>query len=212
MRPQIFQVFNQKAWPKVGDTDDCWVLASLQAVHTVAPWLRLPDAKQFRTAAGVPDIEGVDDPGNQKKMARGIRTLFPDLKVAPVNDMSFADFAVEVKRGRPAALIVDAGALPLKHRFGFTGIHAITVAVVRDRWRVMNPLAKPHSKPMKIEQDDLRTAVHAFNLKVHAVLMPTIEKALVTHEIHQAQVAALDRRIADLAAKLTAAGIDPGLG
>jgi hypothetical protein len=42
--------------------------------------------------------------------------------------------------------------------------------------------------------------------------MPTIEKALVTHEIHQAQVAALDRRIADLAAKLTAAGIDPGLG
>jgi hypothetical protein len=122
--------------------------------------------------------------------------------------MPFEAFAAEVRRGRPAALIVDSNDLPSDQQFGFTGIHAITVAVVDGEWQVLNPLAQPHAKPVTFDEKDVRKASKGYNSRrVHAVLMPTIEDALATHGIHAAQVDRLEGRIKRLKRKLADAGI-----
>ena len=210
MRPQIFQVFSQKAWPGIGDVDDCWVLASLQAVHTVAPWLKLPGVKVFREKAEVPDTPGQLDVGDEHDMKRGLDALYPNLGVELVDGMSFQEFVERVRSGRPAAVVVKAGDLPAALQFGYEGIHAITVAFDDETGNLLiaDPLAKPHSKPVPIPQPALRRAIEGFKPKVHGVLMPSIERALKTHELHQAQVVRLRRRIRNLKAKLAAALVD----
>ena len=55
MNPQFTTgVFNQQRWPQAGDTDDCWAIADLMAVHSVAPWLPLPGITKYREAAEIP--------------------------------------------------------------------------------------------------------------------------------------------------------------
>jgi hypothetical protein len=212
MRPQIFQVFSQKSWPGIGDVDDCWVLASLQAVHTVAPWLKLPGVKVFRDKAGVPDTPGQLDVGDEVDMKRGLDALYPTLGVRLVDGMPFQDFVELVRSGRPAAVVIKAGDFPASLQFGYEGIHAVTVAFDDETGNLLiaDPLAKPHSKPVPISQPALRTAIEGFKPNVHAVLMPTIERALRTHELHQAQVDRLRQRIRNLKAKLAAANLDGG--
>jgi hypothetical protein len=212
MRPQIFQVFSQTAWPGIGDVDDCWVLASLQAVHTVAPWLKLPGVKVFREKANVPDVQGQLDVGDEHDMARGLAGLYPNLPIEVADGMPFPEFVEQVRSGRPAAVVIRAGDLPQELQHVYQGIHAVTVAFDDESGDLLiaDPLAKPHSKPVPIAQPALRAAIKGFQPDVHAVLMPTIEQALRTHEIHQQQVNHLRRRIRALKARLTAAGIDPG--
>jgi hypothetical protein len=212
VKPQIYHVLSQKKWPGIGagEFDDCWVLASLQAVHAVAPWLKLPGSAEFRSHTGVLNQPDEENPGTAKNMGAGIRGSFPGLKVQVVNEndsMSFATFASTVKLGRPAALIVKSGDLPAGQRFGFAGIHAITVAFVDNKWHVLNPLAQPHTKPVTMAEADIRKASKGFASVVHAVIMPTIEEALATHESHAAQVAGLETRIKRLMRKLADAGI-----
>jgi hypothetical protein len=209
VRPQIFQVFSQRMWPGIGDIDDCWVLASLQAVHTVAPWLPLPGVKVFRAKANKPDVPGVMNPGDEHDMKRGLDALYPDLATELVDGMPFPTFVEQVKSGRPAALIIRAGDLPPDMQLGLPGIHAICVAFddETDGFLVADPLAKAHSKPVPISQPALRKAIEGFAPNVHAVLMPPIQKALRTHEIHRAQVVRLRRRVRALEAKLAAAGV-----
>lgn len=212
MRPQIFQVFSQRDWPGIGDIDDCWVLASLQAVHTVAPWLKLPGVKFFREKANKPDVQGQLDVGDEHDMARGLEALYPTLEIEVVDGMPFSQFADLVKSGRPAALVVKAGDLPAAMQTTYKGIHAITVAFddEKQEWLVADPLARAHSKPVPIARADLRKAVKGFKPNIHAVLMPTIERALPTHELHQEQVDRLRQRIQNLKAKLAAASLPDG--
>jgi len=176
-------VYSQRFWPGRRDHDDCWVLASLQAAHAVAPWLPLVGVRAFRRAAGKPDDPDEPDPGNERDMARGLRALYPTLRVDLVSGGTWQAFRREVEGGRPAALILRAGALPPDHRFGFTGIHAVTVAVEDGTWLHADPLAAPHSKPLPIERTALRRAVRAYGPSVHAVLMPTAAEALRDHPL-----------------------------
>src|SRR5687768_13980685 len=203
MRPQIFQVFSQTTWPGIGDIDDCWVLASMQAVHAVAPWLKLPGVKRFRAEANRPDSPNRPDPGDEHDMARALRRLYPDLRIEVVDGGDFSDFAAKVESGRPAALIVRSSALPDDLQHGFKEIHAITVAFDDELgWVVANPLAKAHSKPEPIQKKALEKAVKGFKPNVHAVLMPTLEEALETNEIHREEVTALRSRIKKLKDKV----------
>ena len=204
MRPQIFQVFSQTTWPGIGDIDDCWVLASLQAVHAVAPWLRLPGVKKFREEANRPDSPTHPDPGDEHDMARALRRLYPDLPIEVVAGGDFPEFAAKVESGRPAALIVRSSDLPDDLQHGFKEIHAITVAFDDELgWVVANPLAKAHSKPEQIKKNALAKAIDGFDKKrVHAVLMPAMEEALETNELHRERVARLRDRIKKLKDKV----------
>jgi hypothetical protein len=176
-------VYSQRFWPGRRDHDDCWVIAALMAVHAVAPWLPLVGVKPFRRAAGKPDDPVLPDPGDEHDMARGIRTLYPSLPIEVVSGGRWPDVRKEVERGRPAALILVAGALPAGHQFGFAGVHAVAVAVENGQWLHADPLANPHSKPLPIERRALRAAVKAFDPRVHAVLMPTEPEAIRTHPL-----------------------------
>ena len=209
MRPQIFQVFSQTSWPGIGDVDDCWVLASLQAVHTVAPWLKLPGVRVFREKAGVPDVAGQLDVGDEEDMKRGLDALYPTLGHELVQGMPFQDFVEKLRSGRPAAVIIKAGDLPAALQHVYQGIHAVTVAFDDETGEILmaDPLAKAHSKPVPITQPALRKAIEGFRPNVHAVLMPEIRLALRTHEIHHAQVLRLRRRIRTLKERLAAAGL-----
>jgi hypothetical protein len=176
-------VYSQRFWPGRRDHDDCWVLASLQAAHAVAPWLPLVGVRAFRAAAGKPDDPAAPDPGDERDMARGLRRLYPALPIEVVAGGDWRSFRRAVEGGRPAALILRAGALPPDHRFGFAGIHAVAVAVEEGTWLHADPLAAPHSKPLPIERPALRAAVKAFDPRVHAVLMPTEAEALRSHPL-----------------------------
>ncbi len=209
MRPQIFQVFSQREWPGIGDVDDCWVLASLQAVHAVAPWLKLPGVKRFREEANKPDSPNRMDPGDEHDMARALTRLYPDLAIEVVDGGGFEEFADKVRSGRPAALIVGSRELPENLQFGFKDIHAITVAFDDELgFVVANPLGRPHSKPISISRGELRAAVEGFKPNVHAVLMPSPEDALETNELHRAQVQTLRSRIRKLKDKVKAGDLN----
>src|SRR5262249_16607413 len=54
-------LLNQKAWPGVGDIDDCAVLADCMAAHASAPWETIPFIADYRAAAGNPDDPHVGD-------------------------------------------------------------------------------------------------------------------------------------------------------
>lgn len=176
-------VYSQRFWPGRRDHDDCWVLASLQAAHAVAPWLPLVGVRAFRKAAGKPDDPNQPDPGDERDMARGLRKLYPTLAIEVVSNGEWRTFRKAVEGGRPAALILRAGSLPPDHQFGFAGIHAVTVAFEDGTWLHADPLANPHSKPLAIERSAVRTAVKAFAPGVHAVLMPTEAEALRAHPL-----------------------------
>lgn len=186
---QFSAVLSQKAWPGAGDVDDCWVLACLQAVHAVAPWLDLPGVKVFRNAAGVPDQDGPTG-ATEVEMARGIRALWPNLPIVEMNGIAWADFGLLAKPHGVAALIFRAGALPARLRYGFTGIHAAAVLHVDAKdWLIADPLADPHAKPQTIGQPELRDAVEGYKANVHGVLMPEVGEAFKTHPLYPKAVA-----------------------
>jgi hypothetical protein len=186
MLPQFTTgVFNQKAWPRAGDTDDCWVISDLMVVHAVAPWLRLPNVTKYRTAAGNPDLPG-PTPGSVDQSARAIRALYPTLgeKIQVLKAVTFADFLPKLKAGHPASIGVLSGELPLDLQFGYAGPHRVAVFWTGNEIRLANPLARAHSRSRAIAEDVLHNAVRAHPLaKVNAVLMPTVEQAFRLHPL-----------------------------
>jgi hypothetical protein len=180
-------VFNQKRWPRAGDTDDCAVLADLMAVHGVAPWLRLPGVKKYRDAANRPDQPG-PTPINVADSGRAIRTLYPKLGalIEVVQGVTFATFLVKLKAGHPASVSVSSGSLPPRLQFGFSADegHRVTVFWNGTEIRLANPLARAHSRSKPITEAELKKAIDAHDLpNVHAVLMPTVEEAFGLHPL-----------------------------
>lgn len=188
-------VFNQKRWPKVGDTDECWMLADLMALHSVAPWLRLPNAEVYRDAAGNPDDTEELDGGTIDQSAKAIRKLwgrdsaghdgFGQL-IEVVQNGSWDSFLAKLKAGHPASLSVSSGALPVAMQFGFTGSHRVAVFFDGEHLRLANPLARAHSRARQISDDTLRTAMRLHpDPRVNAVVMPTVEEAFQVHPLLQ---------------------------
>jgi hypothetical protein len=180
----MIRVYAQRYWPGAGDVDDCWVLAAFMALHAVAPWLALPGVGRFRELAGKPDLPGpsgavVDD------AAKAIRALYPRLAIETSSTFSWPSFTNAVKSGRPASLTLRSGALPAALRYGFDGIHQVTVEWADDEWVLANPLDQPHSRGDAIAQKDLRAAVEGYRGdKVSAILMPTAAEAFTTHPLY----------------------------
>ena len=94
MLPQFTTgVFNQQRWSQAGDTDDCWAIADLMAVHSVAPWLRLPGITKYRELAHNPRMPG-PTPGNIAQPARAIRGLDAAFEGVP-----FSEFLPKLQAG-----------------------------------------------------------------------------------------------------------------
>jgi hypothetical protein len=178
-------VFNQQRWPQAGDTDDCWAIADLMAVHSVAPWIRLPGITRYRELARNPRMPG-PTPGTVAQSARAIRALDPAFGelIELIEGLPFSEFLPKVKAGHPASLSLLSGSLPSRLQFGFRGNHRVAVFWNGAKIRLANPLARAHSRSKPITEDELHTAVrdHPFNM-VHAVLMPTVEQAFQLHPL-----------------------------
>lgn len=177
-------VMSQELWPGAGDVDDCWCLAGMQAIDAVAPWVRMVGVKAYREAAGKPDTPGVPNGGTEHDIAAGLRKLYPAIPVEIIDGGAWDTFIAKGRAGRPAALLGLSGALPVAYRFGFSGIHAVTVAFEGGEWLIANPLARPHSKPLPIPQSAIRAYVEGYQPKVHAVLMPTAADAFRRHPLY----------------------------
>jgi hypothetical protein len=190
-------VFNQQRWPGVGDTDDCWAIADLMAVHSVAPWIRLPNLPQYRELADNPNELG-PTPGSITHSARAIRKLDPKLgdAIEVMRDGEFADFLGRLKAGHPASLSVKSGSLPPKLQFGFTGNHRVAVFWNGSEIRLANPLARAHSRSKVISEDALRTAIREHpDPGVNCVLLPTAAEAF---QLHPLLTGAIEAAIAGL--------------
>jgi hypothetical protein len=190
-------VFNQKRWPGVGDTDDCWAIADLMAVHSVAPWLRLPNVPQYREKAGNPDLEG-PTPGSVRQSARAIRALYPKFGelIEVVRDGTWDDVSAKIRAGHPASMSVHSGSLPASLQFGFGGNHRVAVFWNGEHLRLANPLARAHSRSKRIAEEDLKGAVLAHpDPGVNCVLMPTVEAAF---NLHPLLAGVIDEAVASL--------------
>lgn len=157
----IFPVLNQRLYPKAGDVDDCFVVATCWAAKCVAPYLRLPDVTEFRAAAGDPD-DGVSDGGSLDEIVKASRALWPQLPLTVYNGDNWQTFLDHVKRGGIASLAVISRLLPVEMRWGFLGAHQVGVAFTGGNFYLMNPLAPDGSPPVVIGSAQLRTA--AFGL------------------------------------------------
>jgi hypothetical protein len=190
-------VFNQRRWPQAGDTDDCWAIADLMAVHSVAPWLQLPAMSRYREAAENPRAPG-PTPGNIDHSTRAIQALYPRFGelIEVVREVAFSEFLPKLKAGHPASLSVLSASLPQRLQFGFTGNHRVAVFWNGTEIRLANPLARAHSRTKPISEDELHKAVrdHPF-VRVHAVMMPTVEQAF---QVHPLLTGAIEAAIAGL--------------
>lgn len=187
MQPQTsIGVANQQLWPKAGDTDDCFALATMQAVLAVAPWERMPNIRKFRELAGNPDVPGQPDGGTIRQCAKAIRALWPGLgKLITVTEGLLGKGAVlqRIEAGQVGMCFVDSGELPVDQQYGFTGGHAIAVAF-DGQFKIANPLAPAHSRWKAIGRDRLATAIGKFpGERAFAILMPLLEEAFQTHPL-----------------------------
>lgn len=181
----IRQTFSQRTWPGVGDIDDCWVLSAIQCANAVAPWLPLLTSPEFRAFAGDPD-DGRDDGGNVADITKGARAAWP--KLAPylksLSGVPFATVLAGLQQERPLSACVVSAKLP--DRYGFAGLHQITVHHRPGALYVSNPLAPDRSKPTLIRAAQLEAAMLAYgNGKCYGVLFPTIDEAFTTHPLYR---------------------------
>lgn len=183
-------VLSQLLWPGIDpnprdgdpDRDDCWVLADLMCVHSVAPWVGLPVASAYRNAAGNSDAVGVQG-GTIDQSAKAIRTFWPEIgdKITVRHGGPWATFMSDLKSGRPASLSVLSGSLPVTH--GFSGTHRVAVYCdANGAIHIANPLAKAHTRPPIISEASLKKAVDDYpGTGVNAIQFPRVEAMLPSH-------------------------------
>jgi len=163
-------VFNQRKWPGAGDVDDCWVVSAIQAMHVTAPWLRLVGVKEFRKAAGRPDVQGEANGGQLRHVKLGCEGVFPQWyraadgpRIRVVAGGTWDQLKDDALEHRPLSVAVVSAKLPARLQFGFGGYHQITVvAKASGRWLVANPLAPAYSRWVEVNPSELRPAVVAY--------------------------------------------------
>ncbi len=174
--------------PSAGDVDDCAPTAAAQCQNVTAPWLRIPNTRAFRLAAGKPDKPGptgltMDD------VYRGQVTLYPvyDGLLHKLRGWSWDDFADMARQHHPMCCAVISAKLPARLRLGFDGAHALTVVVKGSgRWLMANPLQKAQSRWLEINPGEVKPALLAYGRKATgtagcwAVAYPTDEQMATT--------------------------------
>lgn len=191
---QTSQVFNQRAWPLAGDTDDCWVVSSIQAVNVNLPWLMLPTVKAFRAAAGDPD-DGHTDGGNVGEIMAGIKGTWPVLAghVEALRGAGWSYLERALRDGRPASLAIKSSALPTRFQYGFKGYHQVTVVIKPNgRMWFANPLAPVYSGWDELTSlTQLRPSVLQYGRDkagedgVWGVLLPTEAEGFTLHPMYR---------------------------
>lgn len=190
MRFQTSMVFSQRAWPGAGDIDDCWVVADIQALNSVAPWLELVSVPAYRAAAGNPDVQGEADGGQLRDSVRAVRALWPEYgattRARP--QVPWSQLLESMNEGRPISLSVVSGELPAELRFGFQGYHRI--AMLRTpggRHLFANPLAPIYSRWIEVDQADIRPAALAYGeakagkAVAYGVTFPTLAETIAIY-------------------------------
>lgn len=153
---------SQIGYPQAGDIDDCWLVSPLTALYNICPHLRLPNAKVFRAAAGVPDRSWASDGGTGRNIVTGLKTMYPRLQFEGII-FSWTSFKAKMTPGKVASIAVLSSKLPARLRYGFNGGHRICVEqIAPGKWIVLNPLAKSGTAPQSIGQATLREATSAF--------------------------------------------------
>lgn len=161
-------VLNQKVYPGAGDVDDCWVVATVQAVRGVyqAPVhleVGMPTVPEFRSAAGDPD-DGVKDGGSLDEIMRAVHKLWPGLSSVELRGFPLDKFFDLLKEGGTASIAVWAGALPRELQFGFTKAHQVAVDFTNGHFRIANPLAPQGSRPVEVLAYELAKTINAYSL------------------------------------------------
>lgn len=178
--PTLRKNISQVGYPKAGDIDDCWAVASLTCLWNIARDLRLPDMRVFREAAGNPDEPNISDGGNVFQIARAFQELYPKMPFQVLYLRAWADFAALMRgTGRVASVAVTSSKLPSGLRYGFNGAHQCAVEWTPDGWILLNPLAKTGTTPQRVGAATLRTAMqHIGGGNVIAVVLdpPTIKE------------------------------------
>lgn len=176
----ITSILNQLDYPggnKPGDPSyDCWVVSAIQCRDTVAG-PPLPTITTFRLHAGDP-LDGVSDKGNLTELVRGIRGTWPEQRFTEYRAAPWATFAADVKaKPLPASISVSSALLPL--RYGYSGLHQVTVFYQGGGWWVANPLAKQGSAPTVITEAAFRNALGGYsNVGVYGVLFHEVTPVL----------------------------------
>jgi hypothetical protein len=201
MDPQVsVGAFHQASWPGAGDVDDCWAIADLQAIHAVAPWLRLVTVPAYREAAGNPDLPGPTG-GSIADSRRAIRILYPGLGADYMDQdpvVPFAALLARLKAGAVASVSVMNGKLPPSLRFGtYAGGHRVAVFYDNPTLRVLNPLAPAHQRAKPITPDQLKAACLAFAPGIRAVVFPDPDTAFRTHPLLGPTIAAAVKTLQD---------------
>lgn len=176
----IEHVFNQKVYPGAGDVDDCVPTSMIQAYATQPAHKPLPTIPQFRAAAGVPDKPGPTGL-TIAQAAIGARKLWSETPIV-AQAFTWADFTARAyaNGGRtPISLSLDSGALPVALRYGFDGLHQVTVWYEGGKWWIANPLQANGSAPRTISSSALHKAGGAFagDGKMYAVIFPRVPLA-----------------------------------
>lgn len=184
MSTNPYGVFNQVLWPGTGDVDECWIIATYWALVIAGVVKRkdLPSIKEFRAAAGRPDLPGASG-GSNKNIAKALSILLPKAEVKQYNGNT-AGFEKMLKQGYIASLSVDSGDLPAYLQFGFKGDHQISVYYEGGHFWIMNPLAKEGSALLQISLADLKRAAFSFlgDGKFHSVFIAAKSKEQLDYE------------------------------
>lgn len=155
--------YSQRFWPGIGggSLDDCVILADFRAAHAQHPELTLPSIATYRARAGVPDFDDVSNGLSLDDSMEAIAATWPGIAVERWLG-SWEGFAAKVKAGAVASVSVLSSKLPTSLRYGFNLNHRITVYWNGSAWRILNPLAPPHSRPQTITESALRAAMAAY--------------------------------------------------
>lgn len=165
-------VFSQRTWPGHDpnpadgrpDLDDCWAVSGIQLGNVTAPWLRLPSVAAFRNAAGIRDTAAGTEGGRIGPIVRGCRAVYPSIAqlVHGRYGVAVDEFRGELEQHRPLSVSIVSGELPERLRYGFNGLHQVTIAERGGRVRIANPLQRCESRWESIGFDDIRRAAMAY--------------------------------------------------
>lgn len=167
-------VFSQLIWEGVFDIDECWIIATYWALVATGVMTRaeLPSIKAFRAAAGRLDDPTHKSPGNNSNLLKALGKLAPNAD-AQLFVGGLSAFAKKLQQGYVASLSVESKYLPEYLKFGYDGLHQISVIVQGGKYYVMNPLAKEGSALLQISAAALAKAAGELlnDGKFHAVLI-----------------------------------------
>jgi len=152
-------VYTQRT-PAAGDLDECWVYATIWAAKAADSQARIPGVTEFRREAGDPD-DGIRDGGSIAEVEKASRAIWPhitQIRYQRNGSAAWDGLMVHLRAGRTVSLSVDSGDLPSYARFGFTGKHAVGVALRDGNLYLANPLAAQGSRPLVISEASLERA------------------------------------------------------